>query len=339
MTNYLQEVLLNDYQRDFPLVSQPFLQIAKENETDASTIINLFKSLKADDFITRIGPVFRPNTIGVSTLAAMKVSVDRLEEVAEIVNQYSEVNHNYERGHSYNLWFVATASDKQHLENTLCDIEKNTGIIVMRLPMLKEFHIDLGFNMRDGANKHSSYQNIKKNITRNLPTDDIQQQLINEIQTGLPLTKYPYAAIASKLEVEEQEVIKRLKALLDTGVIRRMGVVVRHRKLGYHANAMVVWDFPDNQIENMGKTLSTIDCVTLCYQRPRHLPYWSYNLFTMIHGKNKQSVEQRIQDIIEEFDLLDVAKATLFSKRSFKQKGACYSYQQPETHFQRVSNV
>ncbi len=333
----LSDCLLNDCQRDFPLVSKPYARIAKAHKTNAKIVLNVLKSLKVAGKISRVGPVFRPNTIGVSTLAAMKIPTDRLEQVADIINQYSQVNHNYEREHIFNLWFVATAPDKSHLEKILCEIEKRSGIDVMRLPLVKEFHIDLGFNMKKVAHKHA-YQKPVKSRAQNHSGDTIQQLLIAEIQAGLPLIERPYAEIAKKLGISEYAVIKRLKAMLDSGSIRRMGVVVRHRELGYRANAMLVWDFADDQVADMGKLLSTVDCVTLCYQRPRHLPDWPYNLFTMIHGKDKPSVEKRIRQIIEDFGLSDIPKATLFSKRRFKQCGACYSYTQPETHFQSVSN-
>lgn len=338
MPSQLQDALLNDYQRDFPLVSEPFREIAKAHKTSVKTVLKVLKSLKVAGKISRVGPVFRPNTIGVSTLAAMKIPLNRLEEVADLVNQYSEVNHNYEREHAYNLWFVATAPDKQHLENTLRDIEKNSAIAVMPLPLVKEFHIDLGFNLSKGLHKHPLQKPVKNLKQFNQPEDAIQQQLIAGVQAGLPLVERPYAEIALSLGITEQTVISRLQNMLDNGIIRRMGVVVRHHELGYRANAMLVWDFADEQVAEMGKILSTIDCVTLCYQRPRHMPHWPYNLFTMIHGKDKASVEMRIQQIIEEFGLQAIPKATLFSKRRFKQCGACYSYSQPETHFQSVSN-
>ncbi len=334
----LDAALLNDYQRDFPLVSEPFAQIARAHDMDTKSVLKALKSLKVAGKISRIGPVFRPNTIGVSTLAAMKIPANQLEQVAGLVNRYAQVNHNYEREHAYNLWFVVTAPDQQHLENTLGQIEKESGIEVMRLPLLKEFHIDLGFNLAKGPHKHATQQPVKNKTKGTQPDDRIQQKLIAEIQSGLPLLERPYQAIANRLGVAEQTVIQRLQWMLDNGTIRRMGVVVRHRELGYRANAMLVWDFDDGQVDAMGKRLSAIDCVTLCYQRPRHLPDWPYNLFTMIHGKDKASVEKRIQQIIEAFALADIPKATLFSKRRFKQCGACYRYSQPETHYQSASN-
>ena len=341
--NPLEQALLNDYQRDFPLQSRPFAQIAKAHNTDTGSILQLLGKLKKTGLITRVGPVFRPNTIGVSTLAAMKIPGNRLEAVAKLVNKYPEVNHNYEREHAYNLWFVVTAPDQQHLEDTLLSIEKLTGIAVMRLPLVKEHHIDLGFKMplhgkesSPVVKKHLSSTAVVKHSTQ--PDDAIHRQLIDEIQSGLPLVERPYAEIAQKVGIDEQEVMRRIEIMLTTGAIRRMGVVVRHHELGYRANAMLVWDIADQRVNEVAKQLSRVDCITLCYQRPRHLPHWPYNLFTMIHGKERQSVEQRIEEIVQQHGLSDIPMATLFSLRRFKQRGACYSYAQPETHFQIASN-
>lgn len=341
--NPLEHALLNDYQRDFPLQSRPFAQIGKVHNRDAGSILQLLEKLKKQGLITRVGPVFRPNTIGVSTLAAMKIPESELEAIAKLVSNYPEVNHNYEREHAYNLWFVVTASDQQHLEDTLLSIEKLTGIAVMRLPLVKEHHIDLGFKMplhgkesSPVVRKYPSSTPTVKHSTQ--PDDAIQRQLIVAIQSGLPLVERPYAEIAEKLDIDEQEVMRRIEIMLTTGAIRRMGVVVRHHELGYRANAMLVWDIADERVNEVGEQLSTVDCITLCYQRPRHLPHWPYNLFTMIHGKERQSVEQRIEEIVQQYGLSDTPRATLFSLRRFKQRGACYSYAQPETHFQIASN-
>ncbi len=327
----LEADLINNYQRDFPLHHHPFKYIAEQHHTDTATVLSRLKQLKKDGVITRVGPVFRPNTIGVSTLAAMKVPANQLESVAEQINQYSEVNHNYEREHEFNLWFVATAPDKQHLTHAIQDMERQTGIAVMCLPLVEEYHIDLGFQMplqhehaSHVINKHySSKATVRYSIQ---PDDHIQQQLIAEIQSGLPLVETPYAEIAKRIDISEQEVIRRIDIMLSAGTIRRLGVIVRHRELGYRANAMVVWDFPDDQVSQWGNQLSQINCITLCYQRPRHLPDWPYNLFTMIHGKDKETVEHAIDELVQKQGLENIPKAILFSKRRFKQRGACYSY-------------
>jgi DNA-binding Lrp family transcriptional regulator len=150
------------------------------------------------------------------------------------------------------------------------------------------------------------------------------RQLIAAIQGGLPLVARPYAAIADRLGLKEEWVIERLTALQAAGLIKRMGVVVRHRALGYHANAMVVWDIPDAEVERVSALLAGETCVTLCYQRPRRLPEWRYNVFCMIHGRERRSVLRRLEQIIAFHGLEKIPHTVLFSGRSFKQRGAHY---------------
>ena len=154
---------------------------------------------------------------------------------------------------------------------------------------------------------------------------DTDRELIAAIQQGLPLVSRPYAAVGAQLGLDEAEIIKRLAELQDAGMIKRMGVVVRHRALGYRANAMVVWDVPDSDLERVGCLLAAETCVTLCYQRPRRLPDWPYNLFCMIHGRERDVVLRRIAQIIEFHGLQSIAHSVLFSGRSFKQRGAHYA--------------
>jgi hypothetical protein len=106
-----------------------------------------------------------------------------------------------------------------------------------------------------------------------------------------------------------------------------MGVVVKHRSLGYHANAMVVWNIPDDAIDRVGNLLAAQECVTLCYQRPRRLPDWPYNLFCMIHGREREAVLRRLAQIIDANGLGEIPHEVLFSLRSFKQRGARYAVQ------------
>ena len=119
----------------------------------------------------------------------------------------------------------------------------------------------------------------------------LHKALIEAISEGLPLVKKPYAEIASRLHCSEAEVIDGIREITSRGDLKRFGVVVRHRKLGYRANGMVVWDVPDDVTAEIGGRLAALDFVTLCYRRPRRLPDWPYNLFAMIHGRDRVAVE------------------------------------------------
>ena len=154
--------------------------------------------------------------------------------------------------------------------------------------------------------------------------DPRQRALIEAIHNGLPLVPRPYALIGRQVGMSEREVIRSLEALLEQGVIKRLGVVVRHRELGYDANAMVVWDVPDGAVGQIGRRLGAFPFVTLCYRRPRRLPEWPYNLFTMIHGRDRGHVLARVDELIQTCDLRQIAHAALFSGQRFKQCGARY---------------
>ena len=156
-------------------------------------------------------------------------------------------------------------------------------------------------------------------------SDARQRALIDAIQGGLPLVPRPYAEIGQQIGLSEREVITRIRGLLEQGVIKRLGVVVRHRKLGYTANAMVVWDVPDEKVGELGRCLGGFPFVTLCYRRPRHLPEWPYNLFTMIHGRDRAGVLSCIDELVHRCGLQSIPHQPLFSPRCFKQRGACYS--------------
>lgn len=154
--------------------------------------------------------------------------------------------------------------------------------------------------------------------------DDTDRRLVAAMQRGLPLAPRPYAVLAEQLGTAEDEVLERIGRLQDTGAIKRFGVVVRHRALGYRANAMVVWDVPDAEVDALGASLGAQQGVSLCYRRPRRLPDWPYNLFCMVHGRDRAAVRARIDELRRACGLEALPHAVLFSLRCFKQRGALY---------------
>lgn len=157
------------------------------------------------------------------------------------------------------------------------------------------------------------------------PVDEADRRLLAAIQHGLPLVPRPYAEIAAGLGISEEEVVARLSWLKEAGVIRRFGVVVRHHELGYSSNAMVVWDVPEEQVTELGRCLADFDFITLCYRRPRRLPQWRYNLYCMIHGKNREEVLAHLEWMVNHCGLQTLSHEVLFSRRRFKQRGAVYT--------------
>jgi len=144
----LQKQLLNRFQKNFPLSSTPYTDIAAELQVTESEVLKALQVLSDAEIVSRVGAVFRPHRVGASTLAAMAVPEKDLEKIAHLISDLPEVNHNYEREHDFNLWFVVTASDAAHLQAVLSEIQEKTGFPVMSLPMEADYHIDLGFELK-----------------------------------------------------------------------------------------------------------------------------------------------------------------------------------------------
>lgn len=147
MLTDLQQKLLNDFQRHFPLSPTPFADIANQLNLTENEVLQAFEDLQNQNYISRIGAIIPPNQIGVSTLAAISVPENELEIVAAKISHFNEVNHNYERENELNLWFVLIANNEIHLNNVIKNIEFETGYKVLRFPLEKEFFIDLSFKM------------------------------------------------------------------------------------------------------------------------------------------------------------------------------------------------
>ncbi|WP_018151790.1 siroheme decarboxylase subunit beta [Leeia oryzae] len=320
--------LLDDFQHDFPLMPHPYQHIASSLGKDwtEARVINTLQQGKASGKISRVGVVWAPNRIGVSTLAAISVAPTYLEEAAHVINQFEAVNHNYARHHVYNLWFVVAATDTLTLARILQMIEAETASFrrkpLLNLPLLTEYHIDLGFSLVGPGRKRSLpvVQAIEPvSLTAR------QWQLVQLLQEGIPLSATPYTDLAAQWGATGHDVIMQLKQWLVEGIIRRLGVVLHHRGLGYKSNAMCVWQIPEDRINEIGTQLAQEDCVRLCYRRPACGTEWPYTLFAMIHGKDETTVRQQLADINVRLGLTGYPSDVLFSTKRYKQCGARYA--------------
>ena len=156
---------------------------------------------------------------------------------------------------------------------------------------------------------------------QNITMDDIDRKIISATQSGLPLVHNPYLAIAEELGLSTETVMERMQTMVDSGVIRRIGIIPNHYKLGYKSNGMTVWDVPDEEIDHLGETIGKLEFVSHCYQRPRHLPEWSYNLFAMVHGKTRSEVLSKAEQIGELIGKSARSHDILFSDAILKKTG------------------
>jgi DNA-binding Lrp family transcriptional regulator len=211
--------LLNDFQRDFPLLPAPFAQIALRLGVTENVVLRSLETLRREGKIARVGAVFAPRRIGASTLAALAVPPDRLAAVAATVNRFPEVNHNYEREHAYNLWFVVTAGSEDRLRAALAAIEQAADCRLLRLPLVREYHIDLGFALHGDDSARKTVVAQRPFDTAMPPLSEVERRLVMALQEGLPLFFRPFAVLASRVGCEEDEVIERLRHWCANGVI------------------------------------------------------------------------------------------------------------------------
>ena len=200
----LQSALIEAYQRDLPLVPRPFAAMGERLGAGEAEVLEALEDLSGRGVLSRVGPVFRPGVLGASTLAAMAVPPARLETVAAAVSARPEVNHNYQREHRYNLWFVVTAADRAAVARALWEIRQATALAVLDLPLEAEYHIDLGFSLEHAAAPGRRRRSPAPRHWRCCPA---QEALLAAVQQGLPRVPRPFAALGECAGLDEGEVL------------------------------------------------------------------------------------------------------------------------------------
>lgn len=316
----LRLAVLDRWQHDFPLVRDPFAAIAAILGHTSGDVLAAYAQARCEGSLSRIGGVFGAGAGGSALLCAMAVAPDRLDTVAAIVSAHPDVNHNYQREHHFNLWFVLTGTDATAVESALQGLEGACALPALRLPMRRAYRIDLGFAMSDRVAPASTMRRQQHCAE---PVALADRPLAALVEEGMALVERPFDRWAAALDTSPQAVLARLQAWLDSGTLKRFGVIVRHHELGYAANAMTVFDVPDEQVDMLGTTLSQVPGVTLAYRRQR-AEGWPYNLYCMVHGRDRDAVATVIETARQRTGLEAFGHAVLFSCRRFKQTGGRY---------------
>ncbi|MFO7927863.1 MAG: Lrp/AsnC family transcriptional regulator [Halobacteriota archaeon] len=321
--------LIDGYQSGFPVVERPFRSVGESLGISESEALERVERLRESGVFRRFGAVLNPPVIGASTLAAVRAPEDHFDEVAAIINEYRQVNHNYRRDHEWNMWFVVTAGSLETRDRIIAEIEERTGCRVLVLPMLTDFYIDLEFPVVNGDRfARESIDSTSVTATRISETatadlSALDRRLLLEIQDGFPLSATPYRDVANEIDSPVDDVLAAIEGLLESGCIKRIGCVVNHVVTGFDANCMVVWDVPVDELDRLGEAVGELPYVTLCYHRPRRPELgWTYNLFTMIHGRESEIVDEKIDELAEEYLPFDHER--LYSTETLKQTGAQY---------------
>lgn len=313
--------LLHDFQQNFPICPAPFAELAGRLGVAENVVLRMLEQLRREGKISRVGAVFAPKRIGASTLAAMAVPPEKLDVVARAVNRFPEVNHNYEREHRYNLWFVVTAGSEGRLLAALGAIEQAAGYPVVALPMRREFRAAV---QGDDAEDHEG--GLGSTGARPATVlDEIGRRLVMALQEGLPLFIRPFSILASRVGCDESELLERIRHWRAEGAIKRFGVVVRCQAPDEGVNAMLVQDVPDESVTGIGSAMAREPSVALCYERSRVLPDWPYNLYSILRGPTREEVRARIEEIRQRLGLAGYTSEILFSLTRFKRDGVRYA--------------
>ena len=319
--NELARLIINRYQGNFPIEEQPFARVAADLDTNTSTLLETIGKMLDDGVLSRFGPLYDASSMGGAlTLAALSAPRERFDEIAALINAMPEVAHNYEREHELNMWFVVATEKPEQLQQTLDRIAQTTGLGVYNFPKLQTFYLGLWLHIdaQDRVETRPVPGPLKQG---GMVIDDLDRCIVRATQGGLPLRISPYAELADECACDVETVIQRMRRMLERGVIRRIGVIPNHYRLGLKGNGMSVWDVVDDRIAELGARVGRLEFVSHCYERPRHLPDWPYNLFAMIHGHDRDEVNAKREQVAELLGADCQRHEVLFSTRILKKTG------------------
>ncbi len=357
--NDFQAAVLGKIQSGFPIESRPYEVHATELESTENEVFSCVNELKEAGIIRRLGAIFDANHLGyTSALCAVSVPVETdVDKVADFINQYINVTHNYERPGHYNIWFTLITPSLFEARVILNEIAVKTGYSdILHLPTKRLYKIRVDFNVggkdKDGAEK-SGKSAASAQVKPDVPAtpavrkpyidpasivpeaySEIDKALVRELQSDLSGHLRPFEFVAQQthgidgFELGERAVLQRVRNWKFNGTIRRFGAAIRHHRVGYSHNAMCVWDVPDDIVTTVAPLLADRKTVSHCYERPRQ-ETWPSNLYTMVHGNSAEECEAIVDQMfveLAEAGLDDRVErpCMLYSTREFKKVSMRY---------------
>ncbi len=316
--------LLNEIQWVFPLAERPYLEIANRHGISEDEAMRRISAMKAIGIIREINAIFDTRRLGYkSALVAFAVTPDRLDRVAERINEHPGVSHNYERNHEYNMWFTLAVPPGSDMKEDLDRMAALDGVIKYRvLPTLKLYKIGVRLDMvNDDAENPKPTDDIKQLNPEKVELSDRDKEFIRELQKDLKVIAEPFRELASNLRITTAQLFAKAREYEEIGIMRRFAAILRHRDAGFVANGMVVWHVPEEKIDEVGFKLAGFPQVSHCYRRPIY-PDWRFNLFSMVHARSLQAAEKMAEEMSETIGIKDYQ--ILFSSREFKKERVKY---------------
>lgn len=313
----MKDEILSRIQKQFPLVAKPFLAIANELGISEDEVLSILQEQKQSNIIRQTSAIFDTKRLGYkSSLVAFKIAPERISDAVKIINSHPGISHNYERNHDFNIWFTLAVSPTSHygLERTVEILAKETkadDFII--LPTLKLFKINVKLNT---TGKDEKKEEVKKVTHKAIELTALHHAIIRYAQNDIEIVSEPFKNMVEAIGISYDEFFNALNELQDSGVMRRFASILNHRKAGFSANAMVVWDVDEAKGEEIGAKAAAFSAVSHCYLRPKY-PNWQYNLFTMVHGKTTEETTEIINEMAAEIEAKSYMP--LYSSREFKK--------------------
>ena len=313
----MKDEILSRIQKKFPLVAQPFKVIADELGISEDEVLSILNQEKQNNIIRQTSAIFDTKRLGYkSSLVAFKIAEDKIDDAVEIINSHPGVSHNYERNHEFNIWFTMAVSPDSiiGLDKTIDILAKMTKADdYIMLPTLKLFKINVKLNT---TGKDDKKEKIKKVKHTDIELTPLHHDVIQKVQYDIDFVSEPFAKMVEELGIDYDRFFEILDELQSSGMMRRFASILNHRKAGFNANAMVVWDVDEKDGEAIGERAAAFSAVSHCYLRPKY-PNWKYNLFTMVHGKTTEETNGIIDEMAQEIE--SKSHMPLYSSREFKK--------------------
>jgi len=313
----MKNEILSRIQKKFPLVPKPFESIANELEITEKEVLAILQKEKKDGIIRQTSAIFDTKRLNYqSSLVAFKIEADKIDSAVQIINSHPGISHNYERNHEFNIWFTlgVPPTSKLGLEKTVQIIAELTQAQeYIMLPTLKLFKINVKLNTTGKDNKK---EKVKKVVHKEINLTPLHREIIRLAQYDIKMVSEPFAQIIKELNTDYETFFNILKELQDAGIMRRFASILNHRKAGFNANAMVVWDIDEAKGEEIGESAAAFSAVSHCYLRPKY-ENWKFNLFTMVHGKTTEETNSIIAEMAKEIP--NRSHMPLYSSREFKK--------------------
>jgi DNA-binding Lrp family transcriptional regulator len=313
--------LLNLLQGQFALEPRPFARVAELAEIGEDEVMTRTQRLLDERIIRQITPIFDTRVLGYSSmLVAAKVDAENPHRAAKIVNSHPGVSHNYLRDHDFNMWFtIATEPDsKLGLEGTLEVLQELTGAeSVRQLPTLKLFKIRMDLEM-EGDTKALASAGVAEDPKEPdaIELSDMDLAVIRALQGDMPVVSEPYAPAATEIGIGVPELLEHLESMKERKALRRVAAILFHRRAGFSANGMGVWNIPEERIMELAPQMAAFRGISHCYQRPTYAD-WPYSVFTMAHGRSKEECDAILESIADFSGIHD--RRTLYSSTEFKK--------------------